>query len=293
MSSAGTTNGGNSLQLALSSSTLNYEVAQGYTFDIVLCEPQSVSGYVSWGTPVTYGNCVTSAHSTVSIPVIITVIEVDKPPVFSVSSLNLSAPGVGVANQAIGFPLSSVVTDPDITAPMNSESYTVWAGACAHVGPRLPSSAFGINSLSGQLFYSSSVTLPIGILPLCVIVTDGGGLSDSLNVSLTITAVPEQLVVYPSSLNVTHYSFGSSSHTFEVLFSTGTNANVTWTASTSSNWLSISSSTSSSLNVSLNSTVFSVVDGNFPNSAIPGVVFLTTSGAQSTCGGFFNQTTCM
>jgi hypothetical protein len=40
---------------------------------------------------------------------------------------------------------------------------------------------------------------------VCVVVTDGGGLNASVDVSLRFTDVDMQLVVFPSALNVTHW----------------------------------------------------------------------------------------
>jgi hypothetical protein len=83
----------------------------------------------------------------------------------------------------------------------------------------------------GQLFYSVSGPLNAwpNPLPLCVTVTDGGGLNASVDVSLRFTDVDMQLSVFPTALNVTHYSFGTSTHNLSVSFYAGTHVNESWT----------------------------------------------------------------
>ena len=114
---------------------------------------------------------------------------------------------------------------------------------------------------------------------VCVTVTDGGGLNASVDVSLRFTDVDMQLSVIPSALNVTHYSFGTSTHNVSVNFYAGTHVNESWTvAAVSVPWLAAARVTASVLSVTLNSSLLSL-----SQDARVGAVTLKTTGVLQCC----------
>jgi hypothetical protein len=154
--------------------------------------------------------CMTYSHTSLSLTLSITVANVNEPPVFDVAHLNLSAPGAGTVNQYIGFPLSRLASDLDTVSPFNTLTYRLNSGSCDVITTAaLP---VAVITADGQLFYSVSGPLNAwpNPLPLCVVVTDAGGLNASIDVSLRFTDVNMQLAVFPSVLNVTHCSFSSA-----------------------------------------------------------------------------------
>ena len=242
---------------------------------ITLCAPRSAEAFSqSVIAPLNLNACVAYSHVSLSLTLSITVIDVNEPPVFDVAHLNLTAPGVGTVNQSIGFPLSRLASDPDTTPPFNTLIYTLNSGSCeAIVALALP---VAIVSADGQLFYNVSGPLNAWPNPLlmCVTVTNGGMLNASVDVSLRFTDVDMQLSVFPTALNVTHCSFGTSAHNVYVIFYAGTHVNESWTvAAVSVPWLAAVRVSTSTLSLTANSTSLSL-----SQEARVGAVTLKTTG---------------
>lgn len=255
---------------------LNYETAAIVNVSVTLCAPRSVEAFNSSVTsPLNFNACKTYLHALLSLTLSIAVVDVNEPPVFDQTYLSLSAPGIGVVNQPIGFPLSSIASDPDVAPPFNSPTFSLSSGSCGNT-PVLAALPVAINTDDGQLLYR--VSGPLNAWPnplsLCVVVTDGGGLNASADVSLRFTDVDMQLSVFPAVLNVTHYSFGTSTHNVSVNFYAGTYLNESWTVeSLSVPWLQAVQVSARTLSVTTNSTLLPL-----SQETRVGGVLLTTTG---------------
>jgi uncharacterized delta-60 repeat protein len=115
-------------------------------------------------------------------PVTITLTDVNEAPSVTAGQ-NLSIPENSVNNSPVGTLLA---TDPDTTAPNNSLTYSIVSGN--------PSNPFSINSVTGAISVSNAAALNFETTPtftLQVKVTDGGGLSDTKPLTVTLTDVNE------------------------------------------------------------------------------------------------------
>jgi hypothetical protein len=244
---------------------LNYEALAQYRMGATLCVPQSVSAFVGYigSNGLLFGSCSAAQHTSIRLTIVIAVSNVDEAPVFGVTNVSFSTPGVASPGDVVGFPLSVYVSDPDNEAPFNTLVFSVGVGGC---GVSVPSDIaarglpFGIGPASGELSMLPVVaTTPLSSwsnpLLCCVRVTDGGGLSASMNVTVVFTEVKMQLSVFPDRLSVTHYSFGQSTSNVTVSYYAGSHAGVTWrVGSVSARWLSAARLSGSRLEVTWNST---------------------------------------
>ncbi len=268
--------GNTSLRLRVGTLSLNYETAPIMNRSITLCAPRSVDALSLSATDrLSFSTCMAYLHTSLTITLVITVADINESPVFDVIRVNFSAPGVGTVNQTIGFPLSRIASDFDIHPPFNTLSYSLSSGCCDCFNSpvELP---VAVNFATGQLVYSVSGPLNAWLnpLPVCVVVTDGGGLNATVDVSLRFTDVDMQLSVLPTVLNVTHYSFGTSTHNVSVNFYAGTHVSEVWSvASVSVPWLAAVRVTASVLSVTLNSLLLSL-----SQEARVGVVILRATG---------------
>jgi hypothetical protein len=115
--------GNTALSLHVGTLLLNHETAPITNVSITLCAPISVEAFRASATAqLDLSACMTKSHTSLSLTLSITVIDVNEPPVFDATCLNLSAPGVGTVNQSIGFPLSRIASDPDTAHSTQSHS---------------------------------------------------------------------------------------------------------------------------------------------------------------------------
>jgi hypothetical protein len=206
------------------------------------------------------------------------VLEVNKPPVIVASHVSFSTPALTSPGVLVGFPLSRLVTDPDVTVPFNVLAFTLSTGSCgASTLPR-GQSPLTINTNSGQLFISSAVaSQPMTDWPspfdCCVVATDGGGLNASVSVSITFTEVALELSVFPSAVTINHYTLGLSTTNISVSFFAGSHIGVTWAASVASlAWLNIVQQSNDQITLQFKSTaVGGSVQGSAPFTAFVSV----------------------
>jgi hypothetical protein len=232
----------------------DFESAPVINATLSVCAPRNADAFNT--SSLYYSTCLAYSHTLLSVTIELSVLDINEPPVFDVARLNLSSPGVGTVNQAIGFPLSRIASDPDTAPPFNTLTYSLNSGVCHSTSTgALP---VDVQSADGQLFYNVSGPLTAWSSPLalCVIITDGGALSASLDVSVYFTDVSMQLSVFPAVLNVTHYTFGVSVHNISVTLYTGTFVHDTWTVRTPPvQWVSVFRSSISTLTVVVNSSL--------------------------------------
>lgn len=236
---------------------LNVLTMPQYVIGASVCEPQSVSAIALNGTMLDYGHCQMSPSAIPRFNITVTLIHVDKPPYFTIPSLNFTTSAVGSLWQPIWVPLSTVVVNPDPVYPYNITSFALLQGPCSSASAQyyLP---FAIGPSDGSLYYSVAGGLSAWSSPvsLCILAVDGGQLNASLDVTVWLAPVPEQLIVSPFSLSITHYAPGASTTSVSVLFSPGSQAGVSWTVQPSTQpWLTYTSNTfASSIQFHINST---------------------------------------
>lgn len=241
--------------------SLNVLSLPQYVIGASVCEPQSTLSWSLNGTVLDFEECELSPSSTRAITrfnVIVSLVHVDEPPYFTIPPLNITASAVGVIGSPIWIPLSTVVVNPDPVHPYSLTSFVLQRGPCSSPAG-VVSLPFAIGSLNGSIVYSVNGSLGGWPSPvrLCVLAVDGGLLNATLDVTVWLAPVAGQLLVAPSSLNMTHYSPGVSNASVSVLFSPGSHTNVSWTVQASAaSWLTIagSATTSSSILFVFNST---------------------------------------
>jgi hypothetical protein len=246
----------------------NFEVSLVFNVSVTLCAPAVLH------LQLNYSTCISSAHTLMPLVVTIVVTDVNESPVFSTAAVNLTAPGVGVVNQSIGYPLSQLAVDPDTSPAFSTLTFMLASGACGRLSSvPLPVS---IRSSDGQLFYTvaGALTAWQSPLQLCVTAVDGLGLNASVTVNLILTAVGMQLFVFPPSIDATHATFGTTMHNVSVSFYAGTFVNETWAVrSLSVPWATAVRSSASSITVIINSTLLTL-----SHDARIGMVTIETSG---------------
>jgi hypothetical protein len=268
--------------------SLNYEALPQYRLGATVCVPQSISAFVGYvsSTGLLFGPCSVSQHSSIRVTIVIALSNVDEAPVFGVSNVTFSTPGVASPGDVIGFPLSVYVSDPDNEAPFNTVVFSVSVGGCGlSVGSDMAARGlpFGIGATTGELSMLAVVAntpLSSWSSPLlcCVKATDGGGLSAAMNVTVVFTEVKMQLSVFPDRLSVSHYSFGQSQVNVTVSYYAGSHAGVTWrVGGVSVPWLSAGRVSGNRLEVDVNSTSFGASDPA-TITALSGVIALETTG---------------
>lgn len=227
---------------------LNYAVTPVYNITLSVCIPQAIAAFSSVGAPVPMAACTASPHAAFAIVLIVTLSPIEKPPFFTIPSLSITTPGVASPGDVIGLPLSLYVTNPNTVVPWNTLSFSVSGGPCGAAAasqtadPSLPTLPFAVFPVNGTLSYTSVLAqTPLtswrNPTTACVVATDGGGMTASLNVTVIYSAVAAQLTVYPASLSTTHYCLGTSSATVAVSLFVGTQSELTWGVGSDGGWL--------------------------------------------------------
>lgn len=242
---------------AAPSLTLNILTTPQYVVGASVCEPQSTAAWATNDIILDYEHCAMNPSTVARFNITVTLVHVDKPPYFTIPPLNITTSAVGVIGGPIWIPLSTAVVNPDAVYPYNITSFAVLKGPCSAPSSQYPL-PFLISSSTGLLSYSVNGTLSAWESPLqlCVVATDGGLLNASLDVTVWLAPVPEQLVVSPASVAVTHYTPGVSLSSVSVLFSPGSHVNVSWVVQLPSPpWLTTTvNTTSSSIVFAINSS---------------------------------------
>lgn len=187
-----------------SSLSLNVLTLPQYVIGISACQPQSASSLVMNGTMLGYEQCTMSLSVNTRFNLTVTLIHIDTPPYFTITPLNITTSAVGNIGDSIWVPLSTVVVNPDPVYPYNITSFVVLQGPCSSASTSaLP---FAIGPSNGSMYYSVTNALRGWQSPvlLCVLAVSSGQLNASLDVTVWLASVPEQLIVSPPYVNVTH-----------------------------------------------------------------------------------------
>lgn len=274
-------------------SNLNSDAAPSLSLDVLnmpqyvigtsVCEPRAISGFESNGTMLDFDRCEMNAGRIARITVIVTLLHVDKPPYFTISSVNISASAVGVIGEPIWIPLSNVVVNPDPVYPYNMTSFELFHGPCSGTSSQslLP---FSIAPLTGSVYYYSvngSISAWSSPVSLCILAVTGGLLNASLDATVWLTPVLEQLVVSSLFVNATHFAPGVTYASLDVLFSPASEGNASWTAQAPSlPWLEVDfGPNSSSIHFTFNSTGLATLNPSFYDA----VVLVYTTGDRMSC----------
>ena len=269
---------------------LDYNSQQQYNVSMWVCLPQLVSVFTAWNAPLDFTTCVSSAaHVTAAVSVSIVVLEANKAPTFSRSSVTFIFPIASVVNATVGVPLLQYVTDANTKAPWNVVTFAVTAQNTSSSSSSSSSNTalFAIQPSTGQLLYAVRATQFVGWAWLTVSAVDGGGLSTSLTVLIAFSTSPVQLSVAPNALTIVHYAPGVSMASMGVVLDAGSWFGATWgfdtpTASlasplSASVWLTVTkAAVSSTLQLQLNSTAFAEAELGSLSSLAASVTVFTT-----------------
>lgn len=109
--------------------------------------------------------------------VTVTLVEVNEAPTLPAATRDV------VEGSPIGTPVGAPIAgiDPDTTAPNNTLTYAITAGNTGN--------AFQIDATTGQISVAGAVTSATPVYTLTIEVTDGGGLTGSGTVTITVTDV--------------------------------------------------------------------------------------------------------
>jgi alpha-tubulin suppressor-like RCC1 family protein len=276
------------------SSAIDYERVTSFNVTVSVCMPQHSVAFV--GGRLTPVSCASTQHVMAALWLVVSVNDVNEPPLFRPDAFAFSTPAVTSSSAAVGFPLQANVIDPDISnSAWKTVRFTEFAGLCgspstqllpAMVSSGFPPSPLVVDPVTAQLKYASSVssgtvTRNVWKNPtsLCVVATDGGGLTAAANVSVTFTDVAASLSVFPLTINETHYGFGTRVIMVSVSFYAGSQAGLTWNATVGlgTSWLSVVSMDLSSGTVSVLVNTSSL-SGQYFGSWLQSSIVVNTSG---------------
>lgn len=255
-----------------------------------VCVPRGLAAFSALSAPVAVASCEAAGHTDVTVLVTVDVLPVDKPLSFLLPSLSLSTPGVAVPGDTVGLPLALYVSNPNTLPLWSAVVFTLSPGWCgvpvsqsvrAGVAP-LP---FDISPSNGSIAYTAAVALAPSIsllwlnpLTACAVVTNGGGMSASINMTVAFAPVVAQLTVLPTVLSVTHYAFGASLLSVAVSLYLGTHTDLTWRVSSAPPpaWCLCTRVSPTAAVVTVNSSALASVWGGAPT--VTAQLALVTSG---------------
>ena len=110
--------------------TLNAAAIPTYSVGTTVCMPGAPASLPPPGTPVDYATCGAGPHTDLRFQVVVAVVHVHTPPVFSAPNVTFHTPGVPSWGALVGFPLVSITTDPDYAPPYNTFSFRSVHTAC-------------------------------------------------------------------------------------------------------------------------------------------------------------------
>ena len=255
---------------------MDFEIRSSYSLVLTVCTPQSKQGFfVISSTPTKLGLslsvCTQFDHVSQVVELDVTITDVNEPPVFRYPTVAFTAQATGIASGNIGFPLSTIVSDPDINnAAWSRVTFSMLSGTCSSPTSQLRSanatlfdSPFYVKADTGQLSYlpyslpfSDVLSYWRNPLDLCVIATDGGGSFSGLDVAVLFTDVAASLSVVPTRSEVVHFSYGTSLTNVSVVYNAGSTAGTGWFVDVDSTatWLSVQARTTGLLALQVNSS---------------------------------------
>ena len=237
---------------------LDFNSRRQYQLSLSLCFPLSVTAIPGWQLPILYSACVAELHVTRTTDITVNIIEVNKPPAFSQSSVTFQFPIASSSNATVGVRLQAYASDPNTKPPWNVLTFTV-----SQLSVPTGGAVFAINPATGQLVYSLPAARWFNATTLNVTATDGDGLLATVQVTILYTESSVQLSVAPQSLHITHYAPGVSVSTVAVQFSAGSVFGTYWSVKLSTpppQWLSANTSTADTLSLVVDTSAYGDVD---------------------------------
>lgn len=171
--------------------------------------------------------------------VVVSVIDVNEPPVFHTQNITFSTTAIAVPGQSVGVPLSTFVTDPDTASILTYSLSSGWCGfPQSQLGPNsavLPHIPFNVSTSGGFIRFAAIITAtPLSVwrrpVLMCATVIDRGDLSANANITVDILDVAQSLSVYPDRVTVSHFSCGVSHSELSVSYYAGSVFGGRWLA---------------------------------------------------------------